>query len=230
MILLSTLTLGLLDSLNPSTILTTILILLASKTNRQAYAFIFGTICIYTIFGLIIHFGNTVYFSKIISSWFTQFKFEIGIFEIFLALICFLVSCYYSYRLSRHHHIFVAKEAKIPRIIGIPQMFGFAVICTLSDLPTAIPYFGFLSFLERANLHELGSVVFIFLYCLLYVLPLIVLALLYQRVSASRFHVVQENFMTIVNRYTPWILIICGFLASFFFIYDGIHRIGLVLF
>ncbi len=92
-----------------------------------------------------------------------------------------------------------SKEAKPPTTAALVGVFLFALSSTLSDLPTALPYFGAIPIMVATETNFLGLLAWLAFYSLIYVSPLIVLVY-FRQMAHKQF----EPLVGSVNRSMDW--------------------------
>jgi cytochrome c biogenesis protein CcdA len=173
-IFLFLLLMGFLDCLNPTTIITQILIVIKSKSVKISSLFIFGTFFTYFISGLLLYYGIAVYLIKFTSA----ITIKRNLVFIICEIVLLTISIFYC----------IKKNAKTEKPKSAKNIFlsnyailSIAIGSTLSDMPTALPYFAFIGKLKQTSISLLAEISCLFLYNLIYVLPLIIIVILYRR-------------------------------------------------
>lgn len=171
-LLLFTLLVSLLDSLNPSTIITQMLILVKSKSVKLSSYFTIATFCTYLLVGYLFSFGVSALLTNFIS------RLNIIWNEVFISIETGLLLLCIYFLVSKLRKQKKGEKAKSIFLKPVP-IITLAVGSTISDFPTAFPY---LAFIGKAK--GLGNVValgYFVLYNILYILPLIILLMLYRK-------------------------------------------------
>jgi len=221
--------LALLDCLNPATIATMIVLLPLVGKKWHAMVFIVGTFSMYFSAGLLAFFGINKYLFGVLSSFVSAYSTPIAIAEISISVLLLIFGAIQTYKLVRQ---IIAKDIKIKDFMGMAikkvtpiSIFVLAVVSTLIDLPTAIPYFGFVGILNGANVNILTALILFMLYCLIYIAPMILLYIVYSFVSGEKLLKFENGFKNFINNASvfsiPIILIIFGIGIGL----DGISRI-----
>lgn len=181
---------GLLDCLNPATIITQILIVIKSKSLRISSLFAVGTFLTYFLSGLLLYFGISDHLMEFISGIHIKRNLVFIICEIVLLSITifyFIKTFYKSKKSKSTKNIFLSTYT----------ILSIAVGSTLSDMPTALPYFAFIGKLKQTSTSLLGELGYLFLYNLIYVLPLIIILILFKLNTTY--------FETYLNKIEYWI-------------------------
>ena len=208
-LLIALVALGLLDSLNPATILTGILLLATVRPMPRFWAFTFGTVVTYLALGVLLYFG--LGFLGPQSPVFAWFRVGLGVAFLGIAL-------YFSFRPMPSLSVTLGR-------INPLALVGLAVTSTLSDFPTAFPYLAFLERLSSANLADGLALLLLLGYNLLYILPLLLLVVFY---AATRSHLegLQQRFELFFTRYGRVLTVGFMYPVALWFLYEGAKGLG----
>jgi hypothetical protein len=185
LLLTSIITLALIDSLNPSTIAAQIFLLALKKPISRVISFILGTFVIYTAFGFIIVFilGEPIkgFFYERGS---TDYLILLAIGIALIAVGTILGWKRYIGKEGRSKSEGYVKKAMAPMMAMLKTLnpvhtFFFGMASTAFDLPTSAFYFVALASLLEAGVGPFETTSLLILYNLLYILPLIVILLIY---------------------------------------------------
>jgi hypothetical protein len=185
LLLTSIITLALIDSLNPSTIAAQIFLLALKKPISRVISFILGTFVIYTAFGFIIVFilGEPIkgFFYELGS---TDYLILLAIGIALIAVGTILGWKRYIGKEGRSKSEGYVKKAMAPMMAMLKTLnpvhtFFFGMASTAFDLPTSAFYFVALASLLEAGVGPFETTSLLILYNLLYILPLIVILLIY---------------------------------------------------
>lgn len=164
---------GLIDCLNPATIITQLLILVKSKSAKLSAYFALATYVTYLAIGYLFSLGLTAilknYIAKISISW--NFTF------VFVELLVLLVCVYFL--INGLTTVKKPTERKSIFLQPLP-IITLAIGSTLSDFPTALPYFAFIGKIEPMGFDMFTTFAYFSLYNFIYILPLLVLLFLYR--------------------------------------------------
>lgn len=208
---LAILGLGLLDSLNPFSIAACAVVIAGQQSLGRGLAFIIATFLVYFLTGVALVTGWAellIAFKPMIKPWM-----KLALWLV-LALSCFIGAII----LWRRPPMGEGKAVKQPSSAAIIGVFLFALGATLSDMPTAFPYFGAIPIMVATGANLLGLLAWLAFYSLLYVSPLILL-LAYRLIAHQKF----EPLIGRINRFMDWsirrlspaILMPCGAWASY---------------
>ena len=210
-------TLAFLDSLNPFSIASMALVIGGNASLSRGLVFIVTTFLIYLIGGILI-----------LNGWAAALKALIPFVTPSIAMIGWAVLALASWIGATMLWFKSPSAADIPTspksVSALIGVFVFAVGSTLSDLPTAIPYFAAAPMIlaTGASLIVLGC--WLAVYTLIYVSPLILLLWLRQFASAKFEPLIGKIRISIdfiVRRLCPPLLIVLGIWALLHLINSG---------
>lgn len=203
--------LGFLDSLNPFSIIACAVVIAGQQSLGRGLAFIIATFLVYFITGL----GLVAGWAELVLA----FKSRIQPWMVFacwlvLALGCLLGAIF----LWRRPPMGEGKSVKQPSSLALIGVFLFALGSTISDMPTALPYFGAIPIMVATGATMAGLVAWLAFYSLIYVSPLIFL-LCYRLIAYKQFEPLVgkiHGFMDwSIRRLSPALLLPCGGWASY---------------
>lgn len=164
MVILSLFGLAILDAMNPFSIVAMALLLATDRPLARGWAFILGTLAVYFAFGIMLVEGWTVALAALVPL-LPQWLIGGALFLVGLACFAFAVHCY-------RQDLTQGKGALLDKVLTLPTTAAFAVASTLSDLPTAVPYFAAAALIPEMADTRLEQYLWLMLYCLIYVAPL----------------------------------------------------------
>lgn len=228
--LLSMIGLALLDCINPATIATMIILLPLIRKKWHALVFIVGTFLVYFSAGVLVFFGVNKYLKEILMSFFSTYSTWIAITEIAVSIVLLIFGAIQVVKLIRQ---LIANDVKFKDYMGMAvkkvtpySIFTLAIISTLADLPTAIPYFGFVGILSSSNVSTAIMIVFFALYCLIYISPMLLLYGVYSFISGEQLEKIENGFKNFINKASAYSIPIMLILFGVWLGIDGISRIG----
>lgn len=208
------LTLGLaaIDSLNPATIGTMVILLPLVKKVEHALIFLFSTYITYLAGGLSLYFGIDGLLGGLVSTAVNQYAQVIGAAEILLGAVLLVWGLQLWFKKRSKH------EPEMPQAISFKSLrpgyiFLFGVGSTLSDIPTGLPLIGFVGKMINSQPSPIELILLLSIYVLIYVSPLILLYVVYQRMQEKtyRLGVWFNQSILIFNRYAlPPLVFACG--------------------
>jgi cytochrome c biogenesis protein CcdA len=184
--------LAFLDSLNPFSIAACVVVIAGQQSLARGLAFITATFLVYFLGGIALVSG-WVEAAAAMRPWIKPWM-AIA-FWLALALGSFVGAVI----LWRRPAATESKEAKPPTTAALVGVFLFALSSTLSDLPTALPYFGAIPIMVATETNFLGLLAWLAFYSLIYVSPLIVL-LYFRQMAHKQF----EPLVGSINRSMDW--------------------------
>jgi cytochrome c biogenesis protein CcdA len=171
--------LAVIDSINPSALVAAGLILTKApqeRKNRAILWYVVGVYVAYLLFGIALTFGlDTLIatFSSVINNRLVY------ILQAILGVAMLTWAILFKPRPRRTEKI-------TPRLFTSKSLFLLGAAVTLAEVVTAFPYFGAIGIMEQAGLLPLVSVVILLFYNIIFVLPPLILALIY-RFNKERF-------------------------------------------
>ncbi len=184
--------LAFLDSLNPFSIAACVVVIAGQQSLARGLIFITATFLAYFLGGVALVSG-WVEAAAAMRPWIKPWM----MIKFWLALA--LGSFVGAVILWRRPAATESKEAKPPTTAALVGVFLFALSSTLSDLPTALPYFGAIPIMVATETNFLGLLAWLAFYSLIYVSPLIVL-LYFRQMAHKQF----EPLVGSINRSMDW--------------------------
>lgn len=226
---LSMLLLALADALNPATIATMMIILPIVKEKWHSLIFITGTFLVYFITGIIVFIGVDKYLKSFITGIADRYSMHVGVIELLLAAIIITIAIIQTIKLINR---IIKKEpskndymAAVVKMVNPSALVILAVSSTLMDIPTAIPYFGFIGILTNSGTSLSLSIFLFIVYCLIYVLPMIILYLMFTLIQGERFNRIESGFRSFINTVSEYLLPVILLVLGVLLIVDGVGRI-----
>lgn len=168
--LIVTLTLlGLLDSLNPATIIAMVFLLSTTNPLPRTVSFLLGVGITYFVCGLLLHLGFSSVFDYVQSFLKSTWGY---VARALLGVTLVVVSLWLYYKKSE-------TTTKTPTAIHPVATFIFGFTSTLSDMPTAFPYLVALERVSTINPDLITTLFLLFYYNVLYALPALILLFSY---------------------------------------------------
>ncbi len=156
--------LALVDALNPFSIAAQAFLLSTGRPVARGLAFVLGTFAVYLLCGVVLLEGWLVLLHSLLPAlppW-VPGGLEIG------AGIAALAAGIYTWRQAAQ-----GKSTPSPSNLSLLATTAFAVVSTLSDMPTAIPYFAAASQIAASDGGALTRYSWLLIYNLIYVAPLV---------------------------------------------------------
>lgn len=206
---------GLIDSLNPFSIAVHIFLLgVLKNTNRIAF-YVLGILVVYFVGGILIFTG----LNSVLDSLTGQFAAipELVLYGVEAILGVILV----VYGLSEFQKKQTPRELRLEKDVSVWTLILLGGGGTLSDLPTAIPYLGFIAKMTEMKIELWLGCGLLLVYNMIYILPLLVIWVLYLTYKDAIRHRMESIIATIekANRYI--IVIFCE-IVGIAFIVDSI--------
>jgi cytochrome c biogenesis protein CcdA len=211
---------SLVDSLNPFSIAVHIFLLGVLKNSNRIVFYVIGILAVYLAGGILIYTGSTAIFDRLAEQFVTVPE-----------LILYVLESVFGVILVVYGFIEFRKENK-PRQLKVGKdVSTWALILlggggTLSDLPTAIPYLGFIAKMTEMKIETWLGCGLLLIYNAIYILPLLIiwaLYLAYKEKIQARLESVTARIEK-VNKYI--IVIFCEIIGVVFIIDSIFYYIG----
>lgn len=201
--------LAFLDSLNPFSIAAMAVVIVGGHSIERGLVFIGGTFIAYFLGGLLILYG----FVEAIKLLLPLIPTVIGVIGWGVLGIACLGGAVYLWLKKPDQVKATPTKAKADALFGV---LLFALASTAADIPTAIPYFGAIPMILEVEGGIVGRIIWIGIYTLVYVSPLILLLCL--RVFASRHFEpftgkIQHGMDFLIRRLCPPLMALIGLWA-----------------
>lgn len=218
---------GFIDALNPATIFTTLVLLPSVKHRWHVTVFIGATYVTYLLLGLASVYGLNQFVVGWATYVFSQYWLSITYVELGAGVVMLLVFVVMLARLLQSND-----EASVPkdRSRSLPQstagyMVLLAIGSTLQDFPTAVPYFGFIVALVAKQFPVVTVMGLMALYVVVYVSPMAVLQLTYNRFG-SQFAAVAATVQRWTYVVLRWGVVVVLAGGGLFFVWDALIRLN----
>lgn len=217
LVALSVFGLALLDSLNPSLIATQLFLLTTPQPLWRSLSFILSVILTSFVGGWLVLTGLSDHLYSLLH--YQPSPLEYGI-QVLLGVL--LIA--FAVRLYRNPPQGDSPQPT-PSYLHPLAIFGFGIFSTISELPTALPYFAAITQIAEAQIHLITTGILLIIYNLLYVLPLGILLGLYFYSPALRSHL--EAIGVVIRRWNHQITIgFLGLIAAILLV-DGLGALTL---
>lgn len=202
--------LALVDSLNPSTIVSGALLVTTQQPLACTVGFVLGVFGSNIAMGLLVYFGLGVLGPR--SPFFAAFKLVLG--------LAFLgVAVWFSFRSMP------AISKTLGRISPLLAV-GIGMLTTFEDLPTAFAYLAALQNLVAAGISSLGAMTLLVWYNLIYVVPLLVLLGVYQdRLDGVK----RRGIGGFLGRWARPLTLLFMYPLGVWFVLEGVSALGVRL-
>jgi hypothetical protein len=227
-LIFSMLGLGMIDALNPYTIAVLLILLPLVNAKWHASLFIWGTYLTYVGVAILLYFGVIQLLRTMLGEWLLTHQTIVG----FIQLICaffsiiglawWMIHWYQNVRLA----VGPPELARKPKVLLSPWfIFGMAILSTLYDSPSAIPLFWFLGILTQYAVQATYAVPLLIVYCFIYISPMILLYVLYDRMTGQTFKNFEQCFQEFVRRVTYYSIPFFLLALCIWMIWDGWARL-----
>jgi len=206
---------GLVDSLNPFSIAVHIFLLGILKNTNRIAIYVFGILLVYLLGGISIFLGLTTVFDLLLEK-FTHFP------EFWLYLIQGLLGVLLvGYGIVEYRKPHQSQMPGEENDVAGWKLFFLGASGTLSDLPTALPYLGFIARMIEARLEVGSGILLLLLYNFIYILPLLIIWGLFLWFRDS-IRGKMEAATRAIERANRYILVVFCELIGGFFVVDAI--------
>ncbi len=219
----TTLTASFFDSLNPSAIAQQMLLQAMVKKKRHIWFFICGIGTANLIMGLAIYYGIAAWVSKlltkIVNTWPLYVYGAAAISGIVLlgAGIRLIVKTKQSNAGKKGDGCEEAENVKAPAQLSPVSLFLMGAAFCMVELTSALPYFGFLALLTGYHLIFPLALLFIMIYDFMYILPLILLYIGYNKLQGTAAIRKLERVLDKVSSYiVPVVVSLVGILLGYY--------------
>lgn len=192
---------ALLDSINPNAMAVQIYLLSTPKPIPRSIAFILGDFLAAWLTGMLIALGMM----QFIANFFDRLGSLLYVLQ-FLFGVTLVILGWNIGKLMQH------SRARQPRSLKPSATFLFGLTMALVESPTALPYLIAIERITQTNPNLIQLALLLLFYVLIFVLPLIVLVIVYQ-FSQNRASQILANIQTLVNR---WFLILFRYVLIVF--------------
>lgn len=161
--------LALVDALNPFSIAAMAFLLSTDRPVQRGLAFVVGTFAVYLLGGVVLLEGWLVVLKTLLP---TLPPWAPGSLEMLAGALAAGAGIYTWRRASS------GKPPPSPSNLSLPATLVFAIVSTVSDLPTAVPYFAAASQIAAAGADGVARYAWLSLYNLIYIAPLVAMLVL----------------------------------------------------
>jgi cytochrome c biogenesis protein CcdA len=203
---------GLADSVNPSTILPALYLASGKHARREVLEFTLAVFGVYLLGGLLLAFGPGQLVLSLLPHPGHTVAYAL---ELAAGLAMLIVWAY----LWTHRERFAKREMPTPGRRGRSSAFLGATIMAL-ELPTAFPYFAAIAAIVAADINPVNEIVLLVLFNVCFVLPLLaILAVL--EVAGPRAHELLARGRARIQQRWPVVLAVVALLAGLFVTFLG---------
>jgi len=226
-IIFSLISLGILDSLNPASIATLLVLLPLVRKRWHSLIYIFGTLITYLLIGLSLYYGVDRYLKNFLVQISGRYSMWIAITELVLGIAAVIGLIVFVVMIIRKIKNPGQKDLDMFSVKSAAPYFlvGLSITATLSDAPTAIPYFGFIGVLVANPQPFLVTAASLLLYCFLYILPILILYIIYNKIQNEKFTRIQIGFKNFINKASLYVIPVILLVVGAWLSVDGLYRL-----
>ncbi len=166
------------DSLNPYSIGLQIYLILFTKRKITSLLFIFGVFITYFSCGIGVFLGIDLFIMSFFDTLFQSIGSAVDYIEFILGLLLMLYEVMKIIRNRRPTKV-VAEDDNKKTSTKVFAIILLGSLGVLSDMPTAVPYLAFIARLSEVNLSLLSSILMLLLYNVIFILPEVVLLVIW---------------------------------------------------
>jgi len=206
---------GVVDSLNPFTIALHIFLLGILKNVNRISIYVLGILIVYLVGGIAIFTGLSAVFDYLGKQFESIPDFVLYGIELILGIILVV------YGITEWRKNSEQKKVSKKLDVSTWALISLGAGGTLTDLPTAIPYLGFIAKMTEMKVDALTGIAFLFAYCIIYVFPLFLIWVLYLKFQDK----IKDKMETIVKRIeksNKYIIVFFCEIIGILFILDSI--------
>ncbi|MBA4251658.1 MAG: hypothetical protein C0425_08705 [Chlorobiaceae bacterium] len=208
--------LALVDSLNPFSIAIQIFLLgVLTNTHRISY-YILGILLVYFVGGVLIFLGLTAYLKILLD----QISVIPNMFLYSVGFVIGVILLFYGIMALRKNGI--VKEIKLERKeFSILALFAIGATGTMFDLPTALPYLGFITKMIEMELNSGIGIFLLSIYSFIYIFPLLILWALFIRYKEK----IKEKIVSVqiyMDKINNYVIGVFSLLIGLLFIVDAV--------
>jgi hypothetical protein len=227
-LILSMLGLGLIDALNPYTIAVLLILLPLVRKKWHSSLFIWGTYLTYVAIAILLYFGVAQLLGTLLGEWLRTHQTIVGIVQLLCAGLSIAGLTWWT--IHWYQNVRMATEppdlARKPKVLTSPWfILGLSIVSTIYDSPGAFPLFWFLGMLTQFSIQASHAVPLLIAYCFIYIIPMIVLYVLYDRMTGQTFKKFEQRFQMIVRRVTYYSIPLFLLAVSAWLVWDGWGRL-----
>ncbi len=213
----TTITTSFLDSLNPSAIAQQMLLQTMVKIKRHIWFFILGIGLANLLLGLAVYYGLIAWIARLFSLTVQNYPLPVYGVALMAGVLCLVLGICLIRKTHRSLGCDEGDSPKAPVSLSPISLFMMGAAFCAVELTSALPYFGFLTLLTGYHFAFPLVFLFILVYDLMYVLPLILLYLGYNRLQGTRVIQKLENLLGKISAYiVPGAIVLIGALLGYY--------------
>lgn len=222
MLLGTVLTTSFFDSLNPSAIAEQMLLQAMVKNKRHVWFFILGIGTANFVLGLAIYYGVASWVSTLLSKVAALYPLFVHGAALGAGILCAGLGIRLLFKAKRNgkSNRENTEETKKPAQLSPVSLFVLGAAFCAVELTSALPYFGFLAILATYNLALPLVLIFIMVYDLMYVLPLILVYFLYNKLQGTA---VIQRYERGLRKVSAYVVPVAVTLLGAFLLYYEMH-------
>jgi hypothetical protein len=201
-VIVSLLTLGAIDMLDPYGMTTTLMLLQLVRKDWHVLVKIWSAYFAYWLTSVGLYYGVTEYLLRYIHFFQSDFPVLIGIFQLIIGIIALLGAIILTIRLIRNWSGMGSDISKVIYFKSVHPLFlvGYSVVTVWSSIPTLWPLYSFISVLIPASLPMIAIVLLLGVFTLFSKIPQLLVYSLYKKLEAERFSRIMGGMKRVLSR------------------------------
>jgi len=202
------------DSLNPFTIAIHILLLGILKNVNRISIFVLGILIVYLVGGIAIFTGLSAVFDYLGKQFESIPDFALYSIELILGIILVV------YGITEWRKNSEQKQVSKNLDVSTWALISLGAGGTLTDLPTAIPYLGFIAKMTQMKVDMVIGIALLFAYCIVYIFPLLLIWVLYLKFQ-DRIKDKMESIVKRIEKANKYIIVFFCEIIGIVFVLDS---------
>lgn len=215
-VIISLLTLGAIDTLDPYGMTTTLMLLQLVRKDWHVLVKIWSAYFAYWITAVGLYYGVTEYLLRYFLFFQRDYPVQIGILQLIIGIAALIGAVILAIRLIRNWSDIGDDISKVIYFKSVHPLFlvGFSVVSVWSNIPALWPLYSFISVLISKNLPTIAIVLLLGVFTLFSKIPQLLVYSLYRRLEAERFARIMNGMKLFLSRtlliVIPIVLILVG--------------------
>lgn len=228
-VILSLITLGAIDALDPYGMTITLMLLQLVRKDWHVLIKIWTAYITYWVTAVGIYYGVTEYLLRFVGDLIRAYPLEIGIMQLVIGFLALAAAVVLSIRLFRNWSAGGDDISKVIYIKSVHPIFlvGLAIFSVWTNIPALWPLYSFITVLATENISFAAVVLFLGVFTLFCFLPQLFVYFLYKRLEAERFARIMTKMKHVLFRIMLIAIPIFLIIVSVWGFTNGLLHIGL---
>ena len=184
----------------------------------RAGSFVFGILVVYFLCGLVIYLGMSAVAEQL-SEWFSNVLKHPSAVDLIIQIVLGLVMLFFGWKIASARA--GSKESRDTVSSSPAGAFVLGAVITIVGIPGAVPFFGAVSEILRADLPVTAGYLLVLYYCIAFVLPLFLLICI-RLVLPGKSTDIFSYVSRIAQVWGKWIIIVVLAVLGAAFVLDGV--------